>query len=99
MPMELDYVTTLSPEILQKAQDELGEDEHLRAESVAALREWLKKQPHLKALSPGKNYHFLQTPPPPHPHPNQKSFHSSIVLPPLRSNVRCNGCQLLYVMR
>ncbi len=54
MPMELDYVTTLSPEILQKAQDELGEDEHLRAESVAALREWLKKQPHLKALSPGK---------------------------------------------
>ena len=53
--MTLDYVTTLSPEILQKAQDELGEDEQRRADSVLALREWVKKQPHLKAMPTG-NY-------------------------------------------
>ena len=52
--MELDYVTTLNPEILQRALDELGEDEHLRAESVAAIREWHKKQPHLQTMSTGK---------------------------------------------
>ena len=51
--MTLDYVTTLSPEILQKAQDELGEDEQRRTDSVLALREWVKKQPHLKAMPTG----------------------------------------------
>ena len=51
--MALDYVTTLSPEILQKAQDELGEDEERRTDNVLALREWVKKQPHLKAMPTG----------------------------------------------
>ncbi|XP_046638360.1 retinaldehyde-binding protein 1-like [Daphnia pulicaria] len=50
MPEKLDYVTTLSPEILEKAEKELGEDEHRRTESVLALREWAKKQPHLQAM-------------------------------------------------
>ncbi len=53
MPEKLDYVTTLRPEILEQAEKELGEDEHLRTESVIALREWIKKQPHLKALPTG----------------------------------------------
>ncbi|XP_046459123.1 alpha-tocopherol transfer protein-like isoform X1 [Daphnia pulex] len=50
MPEKLDYVTTLSPEMIEKAEKELGEDEHRRAESVLALREWVKKQPHLRAM-------------------------------------------------
>ena len=51
--MPLDYVTTLSPEILKRAEDELGEDEQRREDSVLAIREWVKKQPHLKAMSTG----------------------------------------------
>lgn len=51
--MELDYVTTLPSEILEKAKEELGEDEHLRTESVGALREWIKKQPHLSTMPTG----------------------------------------------
>ena len=54
MPIEkLDYVTTLSPEIIERAEKELGEDEHRRIESVLALREWAKKQPHLQAMPLG----------------------------------------------
>jgi hypothetical protein len=54
MPTEkLDYVTTLSPEMVEKAEKELGEDEHRRTESVLALREWVKKQPHLHAMPQG----------------------------------------------
>ncbi|XP_046459118.1 alpha-tocopherol transfer protein-like [Daphnia pulex] len=50
MPEKLDYVTTLTPEIIERAEKELGEDEHRRTESVLALREWAKKQPHLQAM-------------------------------------------------
>jgi hypothetical protein len=53
MPEKLDYVTTLSPEMIEKAEKELGEDEHRRTESVLALREWVKKQPHLRAMPLG----------------------------------------------
>ena len=53
MPEKLDYVTTLPPEIIEQAEKELGENEHLRTESVIALREWVKKQPHLQALPTG----------------------------------------------
>lgn len=60
MPAEIDYVTTLRPEILEQAQKELGEDEHRRNESVTALREWLKKQPHLSAVPTGKQVHTVQ---------------------------------------
>lgn len=49
----LDYETTLSPEILERAKNELGEDEFLRYECVCALREWLKKQPHLRNAPTG----------------------------------------------
>ena len=56
MPEKLDYVTTLSPEIIERAEKELGEDEHRRTESVLALREWAKKQPHLHAMPLGMNY-------------------------------------------
>jgi hypothetical protein len=59
MPIEkLDYVTTLTPEILERAEKELGEDEHRRTESVLALREWAKKQPHLQAMPLG-NLHIV----------------------------------------
>jgi hypothetical protein len=58
MPIEkLDYVTTLSPEIIERAEKELGEDEHRRIESVLALREWAKKQPHLQAMPLGNTTH------------------------------------------
>ena len=53
MSEKLDYVTTLSPEIIERAEKELGEDEHRRNESVLALREWVKKQPHLQAMPLG----------------------------------------------
>jgi hypothetical protein len=53
MSQKLDYETTLTPEILEKAEKELGEDEHRRTESVLALREWVKKQPHLQAMPLG----------------------------------------------
>jgi hypothetical protein len=59
MPEKLDYVTTLTPEILERAEKELGEDEHRRTESVLALREWAKKQPHLQAMPLGTLYGFL----------------------------------------
>lgn len=58
MPMEEDYVTTLSLEILEQAKNELGEDEHLRNQSLMILREWAKKQPHLSAMPTG-NYSFV----------------------------------------
>ena len=53
MSEQLDYVTTLSAEIIERAKIELGEDEQLRTESVLALREWAKKQPHLQAMPLG----------------------------------------------
>lgn len=51
--MESDCLTTLSPEMLKKAKEELGEDDHLRASSITAIRHWLKKQPHLKSACTG----------------------------------------------
>jgi len=56
MPEKLDYGCTLTPEMIEKAEKELGEDEHRRTESVLALREWAKKQPHLQAMPLGINY-------------------------------------------
>lgn len=53
MPAELDYVPILKPEVLEKAKQEFGEDEFSRYESVQALREWLKKQPHLQNAPTG----------------------------------------------
>ncbi len=51
----IDYVSTLSPEIEEQARNQLQEDEDRRSGSVLAIREWLKKQPHLKAVPTGKN--------------------------------------------
>ena len=45
-----DYVSVLPTEILQKAKEELGEDDFLRQQSLDSIRQWLKKQPHLKAF-------------------------------------------------
>ena len=56
MSEQLDYVTTLSAELIERAKIELGEDEQLRTESVLALREWAKTQPHLQAMPQGKNH-------------------------------------------
>ena len=53
--MDLDYESTLSPEMLRKAYDELGEDEQRRADSVMAIRDWVKKQPHLQAMPTGNS--------------------------------------------
>ena len=35
MPEKLDYVTTLPPEVLEQAEKELGEDEHLRMKMLS----------------------------------------------------------------
>ena len=59
MPAKLDYVSTLKPEILEKAKEEFGEDEFVRFESVLALREWLKKQPHLQNAPTGDDSYDL----------------------------------------
>ena len=49
------YITTLSPEILKMAKDEFGEDDHLRENSLIAIRDWIKKQPHLlSSITTGK---------------------------------------------
>lgn len=53
MPAEIDYVCTLSAEVLEKAKNELGEDEFRRTESIVALRDWLKKQPHMSSMNIG----------------------------------------------
>ena len=47
--MDDDYVCTLSPESVVKAQKELNEDPKDRLASVKALREWLLQQPHMTA--------------------------------------------------
>ena len=41
------YVSTLGPEMLRRAKDEFGETERLRETTLIAIREWIKKQPHL----------------------------------------------------
>jgi hypothetical protein len=40
--------------MLQKAYEELGEDEQQRVDSVIAIQEWLKEQPHLQSVPTGK---------------------------------------------
>ena len=51
--MALDFVSTLPPEILLKARDELGEDDQRIADGILAIKEWAKKQPHLQAMPTG----------------------------------------------
>ena len=41
------YVSNLSAEMLKRAKDEFGEDEQLGESSLIAIRDWIKKQPHL----------------------------------------------------
>ena len=50
------YVSTLGPEMLRRAKDEFGETERLRETTLIAIREWIKKQPHLvSSMSTGKH--------------------------------------------
>ncbi len=51
--MEPDCVTKLSLEMQKIAKEELGEDDYLRESSIKAIRQWLKKQPHLKSACTG----------------------------------------------
>ncbi|XP_064107331.1 alpha-tocopherol transfer protein-like isoform X12 [Macrobrachium nipponense] len=44
-----EYVCNLSPELIQRAKDELNEDPERRAADIQHIRDWLKKQPHIKA--------------------------------------------------
>ncbi len=53
-----DCATSLSPEMLKKAKEELGEDDYLRTSSITAIRQWLKKQPHLKSTCTGDYMHL-----------------------------------------
>jgi len=40
------YVTTLDVELMAKAKELWGEDEHLRDQTLKIIREWIKQQPH-----------------------------------------------------
>ena len=51
--MEHDCITKLSLEMQKIAKEELGEDDYLRESSIKAIRQWLKKQPHLKSSCTG----------------------------------------------
>jgi hypothetical protein len=42
-------IREISPELLDYAKKELGEEPKRRADDVRAIREWLKKQPHINA--------------------------------------------------
>lgn len=53
MTKEIDYVCKLPPDVLEQAKNEVGEDEFRRTESLLALREWWKKQPHLSGINIG----------------------------------------------
>ena len=56
MPAENDYVCSLPADVQEQAKNELGEDEFRRTESILALREWWKKQPHLSSINIGIRY-------------------------------------------
>lgn len=43
------YVCTLSPELLQRAKDELNEDPDRREADIEHIRDWLRHQPHINA--------------------------------------------------
>ncbi|KAK3865834.1 hypothetical protein Pcinc_028578 [Petrolisthes cinctipes] len=43
------YVCTLSPEMIQRAKDEINEDPDRRQQDIEHIRDWLKHQPHIKA--------------------------------------------------
>ena len=53
--MAADYVNSLPPEVQEVARKELGEDDFLRNQSLDAIRQWIKKQPHLQNF-PISNY-------------------------------------------
>lgn len=44
----------LSASILKIAQEELGEDDHKKAQTLELLRDWLKSQDHIKNCRQGK---------------------------------------------
>lgn len=46
--MSKPYVCSLPPEVQEMALKELGEDEFRRTQSLDAIRQWIKKQPHLQ---------------------------------------------------
>ena len=50
----VEYVSTLSPDVEKILREKLEEDESRRNDSIIALREWHKKQPHLQAMPTGK---------------------------------------------
>ncbi|XP_050697202.1 alpha-tocopherol transfer protein-like isoform X5 [Eriocheir sinensis] len=43
------YVCTLSPELLQRAKDEINEDPDRREADIEHIRDWLRHQPHINA--------------------------------------------------
>ena len=46
MANRLDYVTKLSPEMLQKCKDLWDEDDLKRNQILQIIRDWIKQQPH-----------------------------------------------------
>ena len=39
--------SSIDPEVLQRAKEEIGEDDERKEVTLKMIKEWLKKQPHL----------------------------------------------------
>ena len=52
IPVETDWQSSIDPDVLRKAKEEIGEDDERRDAMLQIIKEWLKKQPHL-SCSPG----------------------------------------------
>lgn len=50
--------SSIDPEVLRRAMKDVGEDEERREATLAMIREWLKKQPHLNC-PPGRCHFCL----------------------------------------
>ena len=63
-------IRPLSPEILEVAIKDLNEDPTRREQDLKHIRDWLAKQPHLRARTGKLQYlccHLHSPPPPKHP--------------------------------
>lgn len=59
VPEEYDpYQCTLPAKFKEIATEDLREDETIRAQALAQMREWIAKHPYIKKCRTGKNFFF-----------------------------------------
>lgn len=60
VPEEYDpYQCNLAPKFKQIAQEDLREEETIRTQALAQMREWIAKHPHIKKCRTGMIFHFV----------------------------------------